>query len=58
MGGLGGVGAQLGISLSIALTPGRIGRLEPNPIPTPFSLGSPPIKTTTTTLFLPGVPSH
>lgn len=54
VGGLEGAGAQAGISLSIALAPGRTGRLEPNPSPTPSSLGSPHTKTTSPTLFVPG----
>lgn len=56
--GLGWGGAQAGVSLSIAPTPGRTGRLEPNLSPTPSGLGSPPTKTTSPTLFLPGVPSY
>lgn len=56
--GLGAWGHRLGVSLSIAPTPGRTGRLEPNPSPIPSSLGSPHMETASPTLFLPGVPSH
>lgn len=58
MGGLGGWGHRLGVSLSIAPTPGRTGRLEPNLSPTPSSLGSPHTKTTSPTLFWLWVPSN
>lgn len=56
--GLEGWGHRLGVSLSIVPTPGRTGRLEPNPTPAPTSLGSPHTKITFLALFLPGVLSH
>lgn len=50
--GLEGGGHRLGVSLSTAPTPGRTGRLEPNPSPAPSSLGSPCSKITFPALFL------
>lgn len=55
--GVGDGGRRLGASLSATPTPGRTGRLELNPSPTPSGLGSPQTKTTSPSLFLPRVPS-